>query len=298
MNVLMLTKWGMSEHGFYAFYNKFQKLIDVKFLGTSFGNEMGGKGKVLIALEADGKVVKYSYVEEGLKSLSDASSTLEIVSTEKIVVEVPERLPMTFHLFLATGMSCEGAVTHKTFDQLESARFDRRFEYAHLITPPANPGPLQLHPSAEQEWVKHVSRKTQEKIGLFRKFVGNYQEQPLEVLFIGLPKPKRGFTEKEVFILLERELRAALTDPKYKPPKKWYGLLEMFASMGEVMRYRVPSELELLKPEWKGPKPPIAQGVIPLFVLFTYRPEIEGETITSHDIRETRLWCQYKNEAI
>lgn len=299
MNVLFVTRWGMTEHSFYAFYKDFRIKLDTVPHSPKFLDAFEIKNGLLVALELDDDVKPDVALEKALPDITDVPShSLDIITTEEFVYRPAERRPQRFLLVTIKGCVEDNAVVWRTYDDLK--RNDTKgFNYKPLLFRKEKPGALMLYEGCDKRWVDYISKETQDAVALFESYAGTYEHHPLKIMLCGLPRISKHLDNKAHIVRFKKQIIKSIVYPEFVPNEKWKTTLWFFQSLGGVMNHRKPSDLELIEPIFQGADyGTVKTDKIPVLILFSYRPEIEGKTMTPFDIRETRLWYQHKNESM
>lgn len=298
MNTLFITRWGMDDRTFPAFYNDFRKKLDTVPHSQKIIDGFNLEKACMVAIEeGDGHDIP-DCVELALTEITSVPTyKLTVVATETFTYKAVERRPVVFKIILIDGCVEDGTIVWKTFEELREKRANG-FDYKSLLKPEEDSGPVMLYEGSDKLWVPCISKETQRAVALFRGYAGNYDFQPLKVLLCGLPMISKALSKDDHLRKFKEHIASSICNPKFKPHPKWDETLTFFRTLNEVVKGRLPSELEIIEPKWQGTTPPHDPKIIPILILFSYRPEIEGETMTPFDIRETRLWYQHKNESM
>lgn len=297
MNALFITRWGMDDQTFPAFYNDFRKKLDLAPHSQKVIDAFNLEKVCLAAVEeGDGHDIP-DCVELALTEVTKVPIfKLNVVATETFTYKAAERRPVVFKLILVEGCVEDRTIVWKTFEELRE-KSKKGFDFKNIVKPHVTSGSLMLYEGSDSRWVRCISRETQDAVSLFRGYAGNYPEQAMKVMLCGLPMISKLLSKEAHISKFKDHIASSICNAKFKPHPKWSETLSFFRELNEIVKGRLPSELEVIEPKWHGTRPDHDPKIIPVLILFSYRPEIEGEHITPFDIRETRLWWQYKNES-
>lgn len=297
MNVLFITRWGMDDQTFPSFYKDFRKKLYSFQTGRKIADGFDLAKVTMVAVEeGDGHDIP-DCVELALEEVTAVPVyKLTVVATETFTYKAVERRPVVFKIILIDGCVEDEVIVLKTFEELRE-KSKKGINFKSIVKPHVESGSLMLYEGSDKRWVNCISKKTQNAVSLFRGYAGNYPEQPLKVMLCGLPVISKIISKEDHLRKFKEQIASSICNPKFKPHSKWEKTLSFFTGICEIMNRRLPSELEIIEPIWEGTTPDHDPMVIPVLILFSYRPEIVGAHITPFDVRETRLWWQYKNES-
>lgn len=299
MNVLFILKWGMVENAFSSFYEEFKQGLNRHAFSPDFVLAMHEENITLLAIERNERETLHrATIDKAMGLLQGDVSRSRVLAAETFSLKRPERRPQEFQLFVVDNCHGKNIVHHVTFDELNPVN-EAVFDYKPLIAAKDTSKSLMLYKGCDRRWVDSIAKETQDAVATFRSYAGTYREQPLKVMLCGVPRISSALSDDQTLVQFKKQILESITNKDYVPHKKWKKTLTFFPSMGEVVKHRIPDELEVIKPLFVGVKAEeISKDVIPALILFSYRPEIVGSMPVPYDIRETRLWLQHKNEAI